>query len=619
MVAKYVDPGYWIIGYAEGDQVDLTTSTTIQIPTLLGFPITRGVYLSYSPTLQNSNISALPVSVNHLLYTATSTQDNNTTINNIEVYRDLTSSTSTQINSTTVGAVSNVPFFLAATTIQINSSSTESVTQDRLLRSNTTNVQLTTSSTVSITQVSTIYTASTQQSSSSLSVPVIQVFDLITEDVSQNNISSTEIVTQDQPVLATTSLQANSSSVNSIAQSQILSAINVSQINLISTNNITIDRLLITASTVQNNTSTTGQIAVTRSLLASSTVQQQNTTANTIATTRTLYSTSTIQNNTSSANSILQDKIFYSSPTIQINNTTVNSITPTELYASDSIQINTSIVFYYQSLIELSKLRILYNDIIYTSTITGNTKTNFNVENIKLDNNRIWRSAAPTTAEIQLTWADTQIFNTLVISNSNLSPSTTIRLVGYTNINDTVAAFDTSKVTIRKGSIYSSVLNMYSYGNSNTTALWIDNKNVRKLIIYLEDTTSTAGFIEISKIMLGTYWSPKYGQEAGISTGISFNSNHTRTQSGNIYTDNGTVNRYLKVPLNWLLSEDRLQLIRALKSNGINKPIFISAFPNSDSINMEELYQVYGKLSNTATLTYPLYEIYTTELTVEEV
>lgn len=618
MASKYVLPGYWVIGYAEGDEVDLSVSSTIQSPSLLGYSIDRGVYLVSTTNTQINQSSALSVSLERQLYTITTEQNNLTNTLVIEVDRDLFTVSTIQVNETTVNEVSKTPFFLAATTIQVNESESGTLSQDSLLNSSTT-TQFNDSSVNSITKIVTITVTTTTQNNLTSSNSVVQEFDLIIENVAQTNNSTTNSVSQNQIMLSDTTVQDNNTTANTILQIQKLVSENIDQINNTTANTVDIIRDIFSTTTVQNNYSTTGQVLPARALLTATTTQASNTTTNIIDVIRSTYSTTSTQINNSSADSILQDKIFHATSTIQDNSTTVNSITPTILVSDDTIQINTSTVSYFKGLIELSRLRILYEDIVYTANVTGNTKTNFNINDLKLDNNRIWRSNSFTEANITLTWNSPQTFTALVISNNNLSQNTTIRLVGYENIIDTISKFDTGKTTIRKSSLYTSVLNMYSYGNSSSTVMWLDPKVITKLEIFIEDTGNASGFIEISKIMLGQYWEPKYGQEVGISTGITFNSTHSRTQAGNIYTNNGSINRQLKVPLNWLLAEDRLELIRALKSNGINKPIFVSAYPISENIHLEELHQIYGKLSNTATLTYPLYEIYTTEITVEEV
>lgn len=308
-----------------------------------------------------------------------------------------------------------------------------------------------------------------------------------------------------------------------------------------------------------------------------------------------------------------------------------------------------------------NNLRIIYQNIIdlssTTSTASSTASSSTPVTNLKLDSkSQVWRSGPG----IQNTIGNTSLFTVranLVISSTtgitnivggvilpfcNLSSTATIRVRGYTGtaaqpgtgvapvgIAGTTIQFDTGTILASPyqnfglwnwGSIPLGV-NSYSYGGGTYARAWIPTPAaVNSILIEILDPACVNNYIEISRIVAGSYWSPKYNTSFGLSTGSQDLSQHERSQSGDLITNRGIRYRTMKFDLNWLPPADRLEFTRILRGNGLPRPLFISLFPNnSEDWDKEQAHQIYGKLSTLQDITHPIFEMYSTSIEIEEI
>jgi len=306
-----------------------------------------------------------------------------------------------------------------------------------------------------------------------------------------------------------------------------------------------------------------------------------------------------------------------------------------------------------------NNLRIIYNNILdlpttiitASSTAAGTATT---VSNLKLDSkSQVWRSATTgvangvgglftTRANIVLTF-DSAIIGGVMLPFCNLSSAAKIRVRGYTGTPPTTGAATNTPTAAATGTLvldstqifscpyqnfglwnWGSLplgVNSYSYGGGTYGRAWMPAQLAcTSLLIEIEDTQCTNPYIEISRIITGSYWSPKYNTSFGLSTGSQDLSKHQRSESGDLITSRGIRYRSMRFDLTWLPPEDRLEFTRILRGNGLPRPLFISLFPdNSQDYEKEQAHQIYGKLSQLSDITHPIFEIYSTSIDIEEI
>lgn len=276
-----------------------------------------------------------------------------------------------------------------------------------------------------------------------------------------------------------------------------------------------------------------------------------------------------------------------------------------------------------------NNLRILYSNAADTSVITATTTAaNFITSNMQNDiKGSVWRSTSSISNTITLNWSSAQSVNCIILPFTNLSKNSTINISVYNGSNGTGTLLYTSgtisAITYNVPSwdtTYTGV-NAYSYGGGTSVRHYIPSttSNVLSILITIVDTTNVQGYLEISRILCGQYWSPAFNTDFGITLDYVDQSSHSRAQSGNIITDIGPSHKTLSFSLNFMSTSDRNYLIQIMRLNGMRKPIFVSIFPNDTDLEKEYNYQIYGKLSSNPTITHPMYSIYTSTINIEEI
>lgn len=310
-------------------------------------------------------------------------------------------------------------------------------------------------------------------------------------------------------------------------------------------------------------------------------------------------------------------------------------------------------------------LRIIYQNLIDldTTTITASSSQSVNtsVSNLKLDTKSlVWRSS-PTTvsgttvkAILVIDFGTTQKIGGVILAFSNLnSSSATIKVTGYNNppaipstngptdlINyptiSGTAAYTTGTVlacpwnSLDLSNWGTNPINSstYSYGGGTYARAWVSlaDNNARFVSIEITDYYSDAAtgrYIEVSRLIVGPYWSPVYNTGYGMTAGIKDLSEHSRTESGDLVTNRGVRFQTLSFDLNWLTQQDRVEMTRILLGNGMPKPLLVSLFPtssgDSSDYERERAHQIYGKLVSIPGISHTILNIYSTNLELEEV
>lgn len=278
----------------------------------------------------------------------------------------------------------------------------------------------------------------------------------------------------------------------------------------------------------------------------------------------------------------------------------------------------------------MANLRIVYNNFTDTSTTltASGIVAGFSVANLKNDlKGIVYRSSGKSTT-ITITWDLPQPLDSVIVPFCNFTQNATIRVRFYTETADTSPAVDSGLVAACP---YSSTVpwnwqgpinttSMYSYAGGTTARYWhTEQISCKKLVINLADSLNTSSYIELSRLIIGNYWSPVYNTKFGLQVNYTDTSTHSRTEAGNLLTDNKAIYKNITFDLEWLTPSDRISFINMLKTNGVRRPLFISIFPESTDTEKESLYQIYGKLNTVPGLLHPMFTVYTTQVTVEEI
>lgn len=282
-----------------------------------------------------------------------------------------------------------------------------------------------------------------------------------------------------------------------------------------------------------------------------------------------------------------------------------------------------------------NNLRLIYNNIVSSATLTAtNADTKYPVSNLLLDNKGlVFRSNAGTPpaasqSVISCTWSTNQAVSAVVLPYTNLKPGTdTVRIQCYSDTAMTAQIYDSGVVTVpaqgtelyanTRGSAY-----RYSFGGGSYFSKYFTKLTTCKGLKITCTSNYIAGYdsyVEVGRVIVGDYWSPTYNTEFGLSVGIEDSSTSQRAQNGALITDIGTSYKTLSFNLNYLTEADRTVLFDIIRSVGTRGSLYVSLFPEDDNPIKEYTYQIYGRLTDLATISHPMYTMYASTINIQEV
>lgn len=288
----------------------------------------------------------------------------------------------------------------------------------------------------------------------------------------------------------------------------------------------------------------------------------------------------------------------------------------------------------------MANLRIIYNNALDRSaTLAASTTAgSLAVTNLLTDQkSEVWRSTS-TTATVTMTWNSAESIAAVVMPYCNLTSTATVRVRGYTQTTDSTAVFDTGAALASPGPMFSNAadwgvlplganafqqqtgVNKFAYGGGSYAYLYFPIAYVTKLVIDIVDVNNQSGYVELSKIVTGAYWTPAVNAEYGsVTMGFDETSTHERSDAGDLRTDRGVMTRNLTFGLTYMTTDDRDHLWRILRSNGMYRPMYVSISPESTDVGDEQIFMIYGKLAKQSSIQMQLFNQYASTVQIEEI
>lgn len=283
-----------------------------------------------------------------------------------------------------------------------------------------------------------------------------------------------------------------------------------------------------------------------------------------------------------------------------------------------------------------NNLRVIYQNLadLSTTTITATTTATsavagaISVDNLKKDaKSLIWRSTS-NDATLTVAFGSSKTLTGVILPFTNLSSGGLITVTctgGSTATTGSIRACPYAQTDSWDSSYLPTGASSYGYGAGTYARAWFSTpQTCTGLTIRFVDSTLT--YIEASRLIIGNHWSPTYNTSFGLTSATKSLSSNMRTESGDLVTNRGIQYNSMSFDLSWLTPSDRAIFIKILKSNGINKPLLISLFPNDAAAydatidyDKEQTYQIYGKLSTLSDVTHPMFSMYSSKVEIEEI
>jgi len=165
-------------------------------------------------------------------------------------------------------------------------------------------------------------------------------------------------------------------------------------------------------------------------------------------------------------------------------------------------------------------------------------------------------------------------------------------------------------------------VNSFSYSGGTYARVYVPLASqiaCTSVVIEISDQYNTDKYVEVSRLIIGSYWTPKYNTQYGLTSTINDLTVNQRTESGNLITNRGAKFSRLNFDLGYLNVSDRNNLFSIFRGSGTSKPLFVSLFPEDTDLEKERDFQIYGKLAGINPITHNTLELYSSALEIEEV
>jgi hypothetical protein len=160
----------------------------------------------------------------------------------------------------------------------------------------------------------------------------------------------------------------------------------------------------------------------------------------------------------------------------------------------------------------------------------------------------------------------------------------------------------------------------YGYGGGKYARAWIPRISCYGVAIDVADTNNLQGYVEAGRLIIGDYWEPVIGADQSETTfTLVDTSTQIRTEAGGMLVKVGPRHRKQQINLPSLGPTDRAKMWDILWGNGSRTPIFLSLYPNNSDTRLEDVHQLYGRLTTTPVMNTPYFNHQAAKLDIEEI
>ena len=282
----------------------------------------------------------------------------------------------------------------------------------------------------------------------------------------------------------------------------------------------------------------------------------------------------------------------------------------------------------------MPNLRIIHDNVADRAVLTAGSQAGaLGPANLQLDRKSAVLRATGLTQSITATWPTEEAIACVALIFTNMTSSARMRVRGYERLDGSAPAIDTGWMMPCPEAPLESYpfgelplgWNAYQWGGTNTWArgggadavAWFAPTFVRQLVIEVHCPDLREGYIEVSRLVAGNYWSPEYNAEYGASVQLQDTTEVYRTAAGTAKTAVGTTSDKLAINLAHLTPPDRARLMRILRECGPVRPLLFSLFPENPDSLLDQDHMLYGRVANLDAVSTPYYETYAAPLQIE--
>ena len=282
----------------------------------------------------------------------------------------------------------------------------------------------------------------------------------------------------------------------------------------------------------------------------------------------------------------------------------------------------------------MSNLRILHDNAADRAVLTATSQAGtLSPANLQRDSKSAVLRATSTFQTVTATWPTEEAIACVALIFTNMTSGARMRVRGYSQPGDIAPVTDTGwTMPCPEAPLESYPFgelplgwNAYQWGGVNSWArgggadavAWFPPVFVRQMVIEVNCPDTPEGYIEMSRLVAGNYWSPEYNAEYGASLLPQDSTENYRTGAGELKSAVGTMHDGISINLAYLTPTDRARFMRILRENGKERAMLFSLYPENADPLLEQDHMLYGKASNLDAVATPYYETYSAPLQIE--
>ena len=273
----------------------------------------------------------------------------------------------------------------------------------------------------------------------------------------------------------------------------------------------------------------------------------------------------------------------------------------------------------------MSSMIIVSQNMADIATITTTSSpANLGPENLKKDLRGLWCRLVGPSNTITLKWNNSIPIGAVVIVGSTLKPSSKFRVKVFEDVDGLVLKHDSNWIWAAPGTTFDNEDwteelntngNEFAYSTPPSSAYYLKEQLMGQSVT-IELLDEDSAFIDISRLVVGPYFSPKINANYGQSNSIIDLTTHSRSASGGLRSEIGPISRVLSFSLDYVKEEDRGRVQKLMeKSSGSS--LWVSLCPGNVDKELERDKSIYGRLSSPINMQWQTLFIHTADFQIE--
>lgn len=270
----------------------------------------------------------------------------------------------------------------------------------------------------------------------------------------------------------------------------------------------------------------------------------------------------------------------------------------------------------------MPNLRIISDDAALRATVTASsTASGLSAASLLTDEPSDVHRMMGTAGSYFIAFAKPELIGGVHMPWTNMSPTATMRVCGYSDAARTALLFDTGVVLAcpaparqLRGWTAAQAASAYAFGGGAHARAWFNNALAQYLQIDVSDSNNLQGYIECGRIVIGAWWSPTETADIGASLSPATLSTPTRNGAGTMRPKIGPKSIKQSISLSHFAADDRASFLGIVRANDIDVPFIFSLYPGAADAALEHDHQGYYFFLTPPALTVPGFERYATTI-----